>query len=105
MPFKHYVTRLSSHTDADTVYKAYLRLLDASRQVLAKSGEGSRDHNIAMTADWIAVIPRRTSEGPYGGNAAAMLGIIYLPDQQERDKWSQLGYTKQLVAFGIPADA
>jgi ATP adenylyltransferase len=87
------------------VYKAYLRLLDASREVLAKSGEGSRHYNVAMTADWIAIIPRRTSEGPYGANAAGMLGIVYLPDQQERDKWSQAGYTKQLVAFGIPVDA
>jgi ATP adenylyltransferase len=106
VPFKHYVLRLPSHADTDTVYKAYLRLLEASREVLVvKSGEGSRDYNVAMTADWIAVIPRRTSEGPYGANAAGMLGIIYLPDQQERDKWSQLGYTKQLVAFGIPVDA
>ena len=105
VPFKHFVLRLPSDADANTAYKAYLRLLDASREVLAKSVEGSRDYNIAMTADWIAVIPRRTSEGPYGGNSAAMLGIIYLPDQQERDKWSQLGYTKQLVAFGIPVDA
>jgi ATP adenylyltransferase len=105
VPFKHHVLRLPSHADTNTVYNAYLRLLDASREVLAKSGEGSRDYNVAMTADWIAVIPRRTSEGPYGANAAGMLGIVYLPDQGERDKWSQLGYTKQLVAFGIPVDA
>jgi ATP adenylyltransferase len=105
VPFKHHVLRLPSHADTNTVYKTYLRLLDASREVLAKSGEGSRDYNVAMTADWIAVIPRRTSEGSYGANAAGMLGIIYLPDQEERDKWSQLGYTKQLVAFGIPVDA
>lgn len=105
VPFKHFVICLSSHADAKTVYSKYLRLLDASRQVLAQSGEGSRDYNVAMTADWIAVIPRRTSDGPYGGNAAAMLGIIYLPDQQARDEWSQLRYTKQLEAFGIPVDA
>jgi ATP adenylyltransferase len=105
VPFKHHVLRLPSHADANTVYKTYLRLLDASREVLAESGEGSRDYNVAMTSDWIAVIPRRTSEGPYGANAAGMLGIVYLPDQEERDKWSQLGYTKQLVAFGIPVDA
>jgi ATP adenylyltransferase len=105
VPFKHYVVRLPCHADTETVYKAYLRLLDASREVLAKSDEGSRDYNVAMAADWIAVIPRRNSEGPYGANAAGMLGIVYLPDQQERDKWSQLGYTKQLVAFGIPVEA
>jgi ATP adenylyltransferase len=105
VPFKHHVLRLPSHADTDTVYKAYIRLLDASREVLAKLGEGSRDYNVAMTAEWIAVIPRRTSEGPYGANAAGMLGIVYLPDQQERDKWSQLGYTRQLMAFGIPVDA
>jgi len=105
VPFKHFVIRLPSDADANTVYNTYLRLLHASREVLAKSGEGSKDYNVAMTPDWIAVIPRRTSEGPYGANAAGMLGIIYLPDQQERDKWSQLGYTKQLVAFGIPVDA
>jgi ATP adenylyltransferase len=105
VPFKHYVIRLPSHADANTVYKAYLRLLDTSRNELAKLGEDSRDYNVAMTADWIAIIPRRTSQGPYGANAAGMLGIVYLPDQQERDKWSQAGYTKQLVAFGIPADA
>ncbi|CAD0096969.1 unnamed protein product [Aureobasidium vineae] len=105
VPFKHHVLRLPSHADANTAYEVYLRLLKASREVLAKSGEGSRDYNVAMTADWIAVFPRRTSEGPYGANAAGMLGIVYLPDQEERDKWSQLGYTKQLVAFGIPIDA
>ncbi|KAI4715315.1 hypothetical protein E4T48_08500 [Aureobasidium sp. EXF-10727] len=105
VPFKHYVLRLPSHADANVAYQAYIRLLEASREVLAKSGEGSRDYNVAMTADWIAVIPRRTSNGPYGANAAGMLGIIYVPDQEERDKWSQLGYTKQLVAFGIPVEA
>lgn len=105
MPFKHYVFRLPTHAGANTVYEAYLRLLESSRQVLARLGEGSRDYNVAMTADWIAVIPRRTSDGPYGANAAGMLGIIYLPDREERDKWSQLGYTKQLEAFGIPIDA
>jgi ATP adenylyltransferase len=105
VPFKHYVIRLLSHADADTAYKAYLRLLDTSRNVLAKSGEGSRDYNVAMTADWIAIIPRKTSQGPYGANAAGMLGIVYLPDQQERDRWTQAGYTKQLVTFGIPVDA
>lgn len=97
--------RLPGHADANAVYKAYLRLLEPSREVLAKSGKGSRDYNVAMTADWIAVIPRRTSNGPYGANAAGMLGIVYLPDQEERDKWSQLGYAEQLVAFGIPIDA
>lgn len=96
--------RLPSHADANTAYKAYIRLLDASREVLAKSGEGSGDYNVAMTADWIAIIPRRTSQGPYGANAAGMLGIVYLPDQQERDRWTQTGYTKQLVAFGISVD-
>ncbi|KAG9577203.1 hypothetical protein KCU77_g13508, partial [Aureobasidium melanogenum] len=105
VPFKHYVLRLPAHANANTVYEVYLRLLEPSREVLAKSGEGSRDYNVAMTADWIAVIPRRTSNGPYGANAAGMLGIVYLPDREERDKWSQLGYTKQLVAFGIPIDA
>jgi ATP adenylyltransferase len=105
VPFKHYVLRLPAHADANTVYEAYLRLLEPSHEVLARSGEGSRDYNVAMTADWIAVIPRRTSIGPYGANAAGMLGIVYLPDREERDKWSQLGYTKQLVTFGIPIDA
>ena len=105
MPFKHYVLRLPGDADTSTVFERYLRLLNASREVLARAGEGSRDYNVAMTADWIAIIPRRTSDGPYGANAAGMLGIVYLPDQEERDKWSQLGYTKQLVAFGIPIDA
>ena len=103
--FKHFAIRLPSHADTKTAYEAYLRLLEMSRETLARLGEGSRDYNVAMTADWITVIPRRSSEGPYGANAAGMLGIVYLPDQQERDRWAQVGYTKQLEAFGIPVHA
>ena len=105
VPFKHFSIRLPNHADTKTAYEAYLRLLELSRETLARLGEGSRDYNVAMTADWITVIPRRSSEGPYGANAAGMLGIVYLPDQQERDRWAQVGYTKQLEAFGIPVDA
>ncbi|THV97154.1 hypothetical protein D6D26_06818, partial [Aureobasidium pullulans] len=105
VPFKHFSIRLPNHADTKTAYEAYLRLLELSRETLARLGEGSRDYNVAMTADWITVIPRRSSEGPYGANAAGMLGIVYLPDQQEQDRWAQVGYTKQLEAFGIPVDA
>ncbi|THZ15114.1 hypothetical protein D6C91_06972 [Aureobasidium pullulans] len=105
VPFKHFSIRLPSHADTKTAYEAYIRLLELSRETLARLGEGSRDYNVAMTADWITVIPRRSSEGPYGANAAGMLGIVYLPDQQERDRWAQVGYTKQLEAFGIPVHA
>lgn len=68
-------------------------------------GEGSNDYNVAMTADWVTVIPRRTSDGPYGANAAGMLGIVYVPDKRELEKWVEVGYTRQLAAFGIPIDA
>lgn len=105
IPFKHYVLRLPRDTDAKTVYNSYLRLLRLAREALASSGDGSDDYNVAITADWVAVIPRRTSDGPYGANAAAMLGIIYVPDQHERDSWVDVGYTKHLATLGIPIEA
>lgn len=105
VPFKHYVQRLPEDADIKVVYETYIGLLRLARDTLARLGEGSNDYNVAISAEWVAVIPRRTSDGPYGGNAAAMLGIIYLPDQHERDRWAEVGYTKHLATVGIPIDA
>lgn len=104
VPFKHFALRLPTDSTTEHVYTAYNRLLQLSRKALKEAAGDSMDYNVVMTNEWVAVIPRRTAgpNGPFGANAAGMLGMVSVPDQREREWWAELGYTKYLKQLGIP---
>lgn len=105
VPFKHFVLRTTADATARDLFGKYQRLLKETRVALERAQAGS-DYNVIFTVDWIALIPRRTAVwgGPFGANAAGMLGIVTVPNQQQRDQWAELGYTEYLTRLGIPQD-
>ncbi len=102
--FKHFVLRIPAGAGPTKVLSLYQSLLDETRRALHEVE--SNDYNVALTSEWIVLIPRRTVNygGPQGANAAGMLGMITVPNEQERQKWADLCYTEYLVKLGIPID-
>lgn len=107
VPFKHYVLRIPPGATAKDIVRIHDRLLALTKEALIKIGDMDGDYNVAMTAEWMALIPRRTfgPGGPNGSNAAGMLGLVAIKDEEERARWAELGYTDYLVYLGIPIDA
>jgi sulfate adenylyltransferase (ADP) / ATP adenylyltransferase len=105
VPFKHFVLRITADATARDVFEKYQRLLIEIRQAL-EAAQAGHDYNVIFTTDWIALIPRRTAVwgGPFGANAAGMLGMVTVPNKQQRDQWAELGYTEYLARLGIPQD-
>jgi sulfate adenylyltransferase (ADP) / ATP adenylyltransferase len=105
VPFKHFVLRITAAATARDVFEKYQRLLIETRKAL-EAAQAGHDYNVIFTADWIALIPRRTAVwgGPFGANAAGMLGIVTIPTKQQRNQWAELGYTEYLARLGIPQD-
>lgn len=106
VPFKHYVLRIPSQASAGIVTDMYFRLLKLTRQAHLDAGyDADGDYNVAMTREWIALIPRTTagpSDGPFGTSTVGMLGIPGIRDERDREKWRNLGDSKFLAHLGIP---
>ena len=100
--FKHFIHRIPSGANSSEVFRIYQVLLLATRHALQEAG--ATDCNVAFTTDWIVLIPRRTAVGggPFGANAPGMLGMVTVPNQEQRQRWADLGYTDYLVKLGIP---
>ncbi|KAJ9266432.1 hypothetical protein DTO212C5_6355 [Paecilomyces variotii] len=105
--FKHFVLRIPEHAKARDVVRIHDRLLALTKEVLVRIGDVDGDYNVAMTEEWMALIPRRTfgPGGPNGSNAAGMLGLVAIKDEEERRRWAELGYTDYLAYLGVPIDA
>ncbi|KAL1863653.1 hypothetical protein Plec18167_000749 [Paecilomyces lecythidis] len=105
--FKHYVLRIPERATTRDIVRIHERLLALTKEALVKAGDVDGDYNVAMTAEWMAFIPRRTfgPGGPNGCNAAGMLGLVAIKDDEERKRWAELGYTDYLAYLGVPIDA
>ena len=103
VPFKHFVYRLPQAATTADVFELYQSLLTETQHALRKAKAGT-DYNVIFTTEWIALIPRRTAVwgGPHGANGAGMLGMITVPNQQQRQQWAHLGLTDYLATLGIP---
>lgn len=106
VPFKHFVLRIPPQTGAATVVDMHERLLQLTRNAHVEAGhDADGDYNVALTKDWIALIPRTTVgpvDGPFGTSTVGMLGIPGLRDERDREKWRELGDSKFLAILGIP---
>ena len=104
VPHRHYVLHLPESAKAEDVFDRYLKLLAEVKGIQKRFGSGPA-YNVALTSDWLCLIPRRhVNRDGIGANAAGMLGLIWLRDQEERDGWSRLEYTSHLEYLGIPMD-
>ena len=106
MPFTHFVLVIPPESTAADLWSMYETLVRLGRAAQAAAHVASKDYNVAMYKDWIAVIPRTTavSGAPFRANALGLLGMISVRDQQERTEWAELGYTAYLSKLGVPRE-
>lgn len=90
----------------EAVFELYEQLLGKTLAALESAGQVP-DHNVILTKEWIALIPRSGGDwgGPFGANALGMLGLIAVRDEKERDRWAELGWTVYLRELGLPTDS
>ncbi|KAJ4251826.1 hypothetical protein NW762_011123 [Fusarium torreyae] len=106
VPYQHFVLRLPDKPKPGELYNQYQRLLQASVKEKGSASFGL-DYNVAMTKEWLCLIPRRhgrkdNAGANFGANAAGMLGVIWVSSQEERDSWDELGMTRYLAYLGVP---
>lgn len=89
VPYCHFVLRLPSEVNADTLVQAYDTLLNDVQQCHAKNGGGTA-YNVVLVKDWMCLIPRRRCglEKGAGANAAAMVGLVWIVSNTEKSIWS-----------------
>jgi len=72
----------------------------------AVGGGPAIPHNVIMTRDWLVVVPRRAAgwEGA-DTNAAGMLGMICVHNEEKMHVWLNHGPINVLTRLGFPAEA
>jgi ATP adenylyltransferase/5',5'''-P-1,P-4-tetraphosphate phosphorylase II len=80
-----------------------INLLEQVRRAHQEAGSGD-DHNVIITVDWICLIPRRHNglERGASANASAVLGLVWVMSEEERNVWSSTGPIEHLKYVGIP---
>ena len=87
---------------AEHVFQQYERLLSLTLKALKDAGQ-EHDYNVALTAHWIAIVPRSRAEsgGPFMANTMGMLGMVSVRDDEEKGRWEKLGWARHLKELGI----
>lgn len=110
LPFAFFEKRfdLSPDFTPETSRKAYLEGLDAIAASTGpvKTGPDGRErapgHSMLMDKQRMVVIPRiAPGTGGVGANAAGMLGMIWLQNQDMLNRWMKIGPQNVLRAGGI----
>lgn len=97
--YHHAVQRLVSLLDSDDV----LRVYQALRSYLWV--DDTTPHNMIMVKEWMMIVPRQKARiGKAAANAAAMVGIVWVTDEEEYQAWNESDPMKLLSSFGISKD-
>ena len=109
VPYVYDLIRLSpSSSNADImacICRAYLSCLQRARAVLdVREGEHV-PHNVVLVRDWMLVIPRRKARvGGVSANAAGMLGLVWVREEEELAEWRRRGACRVLRELGVAVD-
>ncbi|EEP82335.1 predicted protein [Uncinocarpus reesii 1704] len=100
IPFRHAARMLPPSISPEQIFAIY-------QDLLAATGVGKPDysHNLVLVREWMLVIPRSRAgqEGVNIANAAAMVGMIWIPSREVLDVWLQGDDPMELLAkFGKP---
>lgn len=103
VPHKHFVLRLPSDANEETLVDTYRKLLSDVQRAHREFGGGSA-YNVILVKEWMCLVPRRHSglERGAGANAAAILGLVWLGAEASRDVWTSTGPTEYFKYLGIP---
>lgn len=105
VPHQHFVLRLAPNAQIADVAAAYAKLLARVRNCHKTCG--STAYNVAMTLDWLCLIPRRNcgiSRGA-GSNTAGMLGLLWILNDHEKTIWNEPSLCEYLQYLGVPRDS
>jgi ATP adenylyltransferase len=110
VPFKYFVRRIDSSTQAlpDRLHAMYHSLHREALQAWQSFSKTTTleyfPHNVMLTKRWIMVVPRRRAEiAGASANAAGMMGMVWLTNPQQLDKWKEYGPARVLEELGVPS--
>ncbi|EED19030.1 phosphorylase, putative [Talaromyces stipitatus ATCC 10500] len=102
-PFKYYWSRVDF--SEGNLLQIYYRLLADARLALNLAQSATCPHNVILTQYWLMVVLRRSNN--FHGltcNAPGMICSVWLQNEAQLKKWSQLGLAKVLSRLGVPKD-
>ncbi|KAL2163232.1 hypothetical protein VTH06DRAFT_5288 [Thermothelomyces fergusii] len=115
LPFRCFVHRFADDElpPADALAAIYGSLLSRAEAAARSSGhdrpdgeaDGPVPHNVVLDRKWMLVVPRRCAG--WDGivvNAAAMLGMVWVPSDEMLERWMEIGPEKLLAHVGVPAN-
>jgi ATP adenylyltransferase len=87
------------------IYRALLRRAERALGHAALEGEAAVPHNVIMDRSWLVVVPRRSAgwDG-ISTNAAGMLGMVWVNNEEKMNLWLKRGPANVLARLGVPAD-
>ena len=104
IPYTHFIHGLPSDATSEHIFQKYEELMSLIDPAISRGADGiTPSHNVIIVPEWIMVIPRVHGRcGLAGANAAGMLGMIWVKNQEERDTWFDLGVVSHLQYLGSP---
>jgi ATP adenylyltransferase/5',5'''-P-1,P-4-tetraphosphate phosphorylase II len=87
------------------IYREVLRKCRKTLGIKKDDEETVCPHNVVLTKNWMLVIPRRT--GTYKGvmvNAAGMMGMPTVANEELFAIWREIGPSKALSEFGVSSN-
>lgn len=96
-----------SHVDfsEDDLPQIYNKLLADAREALNLASSAICPHNAILTRTWLMVIPRGSKDfHGLTSNAPGMIGSVWLQNEAQLEKWTQLGPANVLSHLGIAKD-
>lgn len=109
-PFKFFMHRFRGRVPQPdellAIYRALLRRAERALGHAALEGEPAVPHNVVMDRNWMVVVPRRSADWDgISTNAAGMLGMAWVSDEEKMRLWLERGPSNVLARLGVPADA
>lgn len=103
LPFQFFWSRVNLNEDA--LPQIYNKLLADAREALNLAPSAICPHNAILAKTWLMVIPRRSKDfHGLTSNAPGMIGSVWLQNEAQLKKWTQLGPANVLSHLGIAKD-
>ncbi|KAI5792588.1 hypothetical protein DFH27DRAFT_192969 [Peziza echinospora] len=102
IPYTHFIHGLPSNATSEYIFQKYGELMSLIDPTIPRGADGvTPSHNVIIVPQWIMVIPRVNGRrGLAGANAAGMVGMIWVKNEEERDTWLDFGVVSHLQYLG-----